>query len=192
MATSEIIVLIVYLAFYLFVITLSIGSHIIGGIGFYTLAKRREIPAPWLAWIPVANTFIMGALADDYNLKVRNVKTKFRYILTILMAAVLMFAIVLIPLVFIFAYSAEAIYNEVVSIIPYVIITLIYFALMGVALAASVFQYISIYRIYQSCVPKHTLLFFLITIFVSYAFPFFILFLRNSDEGMPQIIQGEN
>lgn len=33
-------------------------SYIFGSIGLYTLAKRKGYDNPWLAWIPVANTYL--------------------------------------------------------------------------------------------------------------------------------------
>lgn len=33
-------------------------------VALYTLAKNRGIRHPWLAWIPVANVWILGSLSD--------------------------------------------------------------------------------------------------------------------------------
>lgn len=46
---------------------LSIGSYIFLAVGLYTMAKRRGIRNPWLAWIPVANMWLLGCLSDQYQ-----------------------------------------------------------------------------------------------------------------------------
>jgi len=37
-------------------------------IGLYTLAKNRGIENPWLAWIPIADLYIMGMLVGEMDL----------------------------------------------------------------------------------------------------------------------------
>lgn len=46
---------------------LSIASYILLALGMYTMAKRRGIRKPWLAWIPVANVWLLGCLSDQYQ-----------------------------------------------------------------------------------------------------------------------------
>ena len=46
---------------------LSLVTYIFSSLGFYTLAKRRGILHPGLAWVPVCGArWIMGSLADQY------------------------------------------------------------------------------------------------------------------------------
>ena len=33
----------------------------------YSIAKRRGMRKPWLAWVPVANSWMLGALSDQYR-----------------------------------------------------------------------------------------------------------------------------
>lgn len=54
--------------------------YILQSIGMMTLAKNRGMSNPWLAWIPVARSFTLGALADDINEK-EGGKSYFRFIL---------------------------------------------------------------------------------------------------------------
>lgn len=37
-------------------------------VGLYTLAKNRGIENPWLAWIPIADLYIMGMLVGEMDL----------------------------------------------------------------------------------------------------------------------------
>ena len=46
---------------------LAVITYIFSSLGFYTLAKRRGIRAPGLAWIPIGGVrWILGSLADQY------------------------------------------------------------------------------------------------------------------------------
>ena len=54
-----------------------IASYVMTSLSVYTIAKRREINNPWLAWIPVANYWIVGSIADDYDEK-NGIKRKWR------------------------------------------------------------------------------------------------------------------
>lgn len=55
-------------------IIMNLGSMVIGlvayvlmAVGLYTIAKRRGIRNPWLAWIPVANSWLLGCISDQYQ-----------------------------------------------------------------------------------------------------------------------------
>jgi len=52
------------------VVCLLIGLlfYCLKSIGLYTLAKNRGIENPWLAWIPIADLYIMGMLVDEMDL----------------------------------------------------------------------------------------------------------------------------
>lgn len=182
----------VYIIVYAITMIASIAFYVLQSIGFYTMAKRRGIENPWLAWIPVGEAYIMGALADDYNIKARNTKTKYRHILLYLSIGAMALLVMLMPILIVGILGTVESDISTLAIGPMILLLLIYLAIIGIAIAASVFRYISIYRIFQSCSPKNTLVYFLLTIFISGVYPFFVFFLRNSDEGMPQIIQGEN
>lgn len=41
-------------------------SYILLSWGLYSMAKRRKISKPWLAWLPFGNLWILGSLSDQY------------------------------------------------------------------------------------------------------------------------------
>ena len=55
----------------------SIGTNIfimiitfsLTGIAYYSLANKRNISKPWIAWIPVAQMYIVGKTSDNINAK---------------------------------------------------------------------------------------------------------------------------
>lgn len=57
--------------------------------------------------------------------------------------------------------------------------------LVAVAIAVMVIRYIAMYDLYTSCNPQNNVLFLVLSIFFTVTEPFFLLFIRNKDEGMP-------
>ena len=54
-----------------FAVSISIGIviYLLEAIGVYKMAKSAEIKNPWLAFIPVANDWVFGTLAEKYKKK---------------------------------------------------------------------------------------------------------------------------
>ena len=46
---------------------IGIATYVLSALGLYTIAKRRGLNHPWLAWIPVASAWIVGSLSDQYR-----------------------------------------------------------------------------------------------------------------------------
>ena len=63
---------------------LSVAMYVFGSLGLYTLASRRGIRNPWLAWIPVVNVWIIGSLSDQYRYVVKGEEKNKRKTLLIL------------------------------------------------------------------------------------------------------------
>ena len=62
----------------------SLPIDIFSSWAMYKLAWRRGISCPWLAWIPFANLWILGSLADQYKLEKRGRRGWNRYVLLFL------------------------------------------------------------------------------------------------------------
>lgn len=75
---------------------LSIGSYIFLAVGLYTMAKRRGIRNPWLAWIPVANMWLLGCLSDQYQYVALGQQKNKRKTLLTLEIVVMVLAIVVV------------------------------------------------------------------------------------------------
>ena len=69
------IVLALYEGIFWFSAAIGFVSSIFAAIGFYSIAKRRGILRPWLAWLPVGQNWIVGSISDHYQLEI-NYRTK--------------------------------------------------------------------------------------------------------------------
>ncbi|MGI6707497.1 MAG: hypothetical protein ACOX6S_15125 [Clostridia bacterium] len=51
-----------------FFVIIAIVLHILMALGLYKMAQNRGIENPWLAWIPVANLYILGKLIGSLSI----------------------------------------------------------------------------------------------------------------------------
>jgi hypothetical protein len=52
------------------VFVLGIAMYVLASLGLYKLAANQGIENPWLAWIPIANLYVLGRLIK--NLKIQS------------------------------------------------------------------------------------------------------------------------
>lgn len=132
------------------VILILISLYILVTYGIFQIAKRREIENPWLAFIPVTTSFILGKILDNIN-SYRNKQTNFKMIL---------FVLTLIPSIVSGAGVMISGVNTIIFVLTY---TLRFITL---------FIVFAIFRDYD---PKHATLFFLLSIFLNLDFIFLFL-----------------
>jgi len=53
---------------FLFFAVIFLAFWVLKSIGLYTLASNRGIENPWLAWIPIADLYIMGLLVGEMDI----------------------------------------------------------------------------------------------------------------------------
>lgn len=192
------IFLVFYVILYMALIAFLVVSYILQSKGFYTIAKRRGIDKPWMAWIPYANYWIIGRIADDYCLKVEKKQTNHA---KKLLGSAIGFGCtavlyIICTVIFIVGSGVSVGFNEeaaapVLSLLFLVFIpSVLLFLAAGVIL--NVFFYIALYKIFNSCQPSKSVLYLLLSIFVGVVQPFFIFAVRNSDEGMPVDAEEQN
>ena len=74
--------------------------YILQAWALYTIAQRRGINKPWLAWIPVVNVWILGSISDQYQYVVKKqVKNKRKVLLGLNIAMAVLVTILIVALV---------------------------------------------------------------------------------------------
>lgn len=160
------IVLIVYFA----ILALGIANYVMTSLSLHRIAARRQIANPWLAWLPIANNWIIGSIADDYE-KQQGRTRKWRTALLILsligVGGFILSYIALIVMVIVFAVletntepSVSAILGGVV---PFYILLLLAVMLLA---AAGYCTAVCVFKIFESTVPEKALKYFLIYLLV--------------------------
>jgi len=172
---------------------MGIVLYVFRSLGVYGISRRRGLNRPWLAWIPVADQYLLGCVSDQYQYVVKGKdKSKRKWLLGLNLAmAVLTTAFVASLLGVIFQvvnYAMQGVQDErlmneavrgVLGALGWVI------PLMGVAIASAVFRFMALYDLYTSCDPRNSVIYLVLSILFPVTEPFFIFFNRNRDEGMP-------
>ncbi|MGM9548708.1 MAG: hypothetical protein ACI3V5_02555 [Faecousia sp.] len=172
---------------------IGIATYVLSALGLYTIAKRRGLNYPWLAWIPVASVWILGSLSDQYRYVVRGENKSKRKVLlalniitTALCVAVIVCAVVMVVQVVIGAVggvSDEAMLQTVMG--PLIGVVGLCLPMVGVAIAYAIIYYMALYDVYKSLDPGNCVLFLVLSIVFNVTEPFFLFFNRNKDQGMP-------
>ena len=182
-----------WIVYYLVVFAIGVGSYVLQGISFYSIATRRGIKHAWLSWIPVGSVWILGCISDQYQYVVkRQVKNK-RKIMLGLSIAVLALAILVFVLCGIMVGSAmESDFNQpdnsqLVGALLGSIIVMVGASLVmsGLSIALVILQYFCLYDLYTSCEPSNNVTYLLLSIFLSFLMPILLFVCRNKDLGMP-------
>ena len=171
----------------------SVAAYVLTAMALYTIAKRRCIDHAWLAWVPVANCWLLGSLSDQYRYVVKGqIKSK-RKVLLMLKAVSVALTVSIVTLAVAVAVQGvrsamygmygEAILRDLMG--PLLGIAGISLPLAGVSIAFAVLYFMALYDIYTSCDPDNNVLFTVLSIFFGVTRPFFLFFSRNKDQGMP-------
>ena len=186
---------------------ISLAIYIVTALSVYTLAQRRGLKHPWLAWIPVARMWTLGAIADDYRLKAKGERRSRRKVLlglkiatTILSAVVMVLCVAVLAILFaaIFVGVGSAMTGNSLENLEFteemqnvlgvcgVGFLLTAFPTVVLSILHAVFYYIALYDLYCSCEPGNAVLYLVLSIFVGLSQPVFLFLCRNKDDGLPK------
>ena len=167
---------------------IGIAIYLLESISVYKMAKSAEIKNPWLAFIPVANDWVFGTLAEKYKKKNGTKSARFGIILPVLEGIVLIETIALtiftvISIKEITGYALDAVNTssemapeQFMSLIPVIIL---YFALMAVAIAYAVVFFIALWRVYSSFDKSNATLYIVLSVVFTISVPIILFIIRN-------------
>ena len=167
---------------------IGIAIYLLESISVYKMAKSAEIKNPWLVFIPVANDWVFGTLAEKYKKKNGTKSARFGIILPVLEGIVLIEAIALtiftvISIKEITGYALDAVNTssemapeQFMSLIPVIIL---YFALMAVAIAYAVVFFIALWRVYSSFDKSNATLYIVLSVIFTISVPIILFIIRN-------------
>ena len=162
----------------------SIAAYILTAMAIYTISRRRGLTYAWLAWIPVANVWLLGSLSDQYQYVVKGqdkTKRKWLLILNILKAALLTMVAILAVVA-----AGSLIAGEPSEIMGLVVALLgLVLPLCAVTITLCVIRYMALFDIYRSVDPGNAVLYLVLSILFGPTEPFFLFFNREKDLGMP-------
>lgn len=182
------VVAVFYLLFAVIMLAVAVVTYVFQSLAIYKMASRRGINNPWLAWVPVGNVWIMGSLSDQYQYVVKGKVTNRRKILMgleIALVVVYLAFYVLAFIVGIMSGMAPATDAAATSAVGGLLAMVVALVMVAVAIVMTVFQYITLYDIFNSADPNNAVLYFVLSILVSITLPILLFICRNKDGGMP-------
>lgn len=182
----------IMLGIYALVGIYAIAAYIMGSLGNYTIANRRGIKHPWLAWIPFGNLWILGSIADQYQfVSMGQVKNRRKVLVglqianTVVALAIFGVYIKLIVDILITAGGDIERVDPVSGGMTILVMLLLCLVIWVLSIILMVFRYISLYNLFASCNPDTKVAFILLSILLSFIEPFLVFACRNKDLGMP-------
>lgn len=170
-----------FLLIYFVALAFSVVSYVLNAVGMYRIAKRRGIHHPWLAWIPVGCSWLLGSISDHYQYVAKQKVTRRRKVLLTLSLILLGASGALGGGL----ATAIVLRNEAQATVAVALAVICYLVVMGLSIAVTVISYIAYYDLFRSCKPGNAVLFLILSVVFGVTLPFFVFFISNSDEGMP-------
>lgn len=162
---------------------ISLAMYLLQAFGLYGMAKGSGISAPWRGFIPFANTFLFGKIAERYVKKDGKKSAKFGGLLLAFEILTLVLAFVTIAFAISMIFVLIAAENETdlaYSILaPMVAMFISCFVLMGVSIAYIVLYYVALWRIFTAFDYNNATVYFVLSILFSFLGPIFLFVLRN-------------
>lgn len=179
-----------------------IAVYVFTALSLYTLASRRGISKAWLAWIPVANVWILGSLSDQYRYVVKGeVRSKRKWLLTLAILQAVIYVVFVVLAVIIagnafFGMMSHISEHQLMNRIMGPVFGLLGMCipLIGVAIAQAILYYMALYDVYTSCDTRNNVVYLVLSIIPgvsTIAKPLFLFLCRDKDEGMPPRRQAE-
>lgn len=178
------ILLIILLIFTVFFLLYTLVMYVLSAVGFYSIAKRRSIHHPWLAWIPIGSNWLAGSISDQYQHVAKGRVRNRRKVLLGLCVPVLLISVVNLCL------SISSITGSMVGVgfertLGLLLVSAVMNIVSGImTIILMVFQSIVLYDVFASCVPKNAVLFLVLHLLFGFG-AIFLFACRKKDLGMP-------
>ncbi len=158
---------------------ISVVKYILMSIGLYRIASRRNIKNAFLAFVPVANSYLIGFVYDDIN-KTMNNTTKTATKLLVLRIVTLCVTIVMLPFTIISSFIVGL---SGVAMVITVIASLIGAVAFVISVIYYVYYFISVYGIYKEYAHDKALLFLVLSIICLPLTSLLIFLIRYNQSG---------
>lgn len=186
-------IIVIYVIFYLLTLAYGAFSYVGMSLGGSRMARKVGMSCPWMFWIPGANVYALGNLADTQASLCEGKTTKFRKKLltwTIILTAATIIWVIAMTVITTMAsvngmvgesdtlitstainFLLALLISSLLFLVPYVIYIVIY--------------YKTLYRIYKLYAPDGAAGFVVLSILATVAIPILFLVLSGKDPVLP-------
>ena len=172
---TAILITCIVLVIYLFALGIGLANYIMRSLALYRIASRRQVPNPWLSWVPVASSWLIGNIADDYDER-NGIKRKWRVVLLTLSIISIggivigYIGLVIWALRITMESSLSRVPEDITGMITSVIVVYIFIIIAAVvAMAKSFCEVICTYKIFESTVLEKSVKYLLLYLLVPLA-----------------------
>ena len=168
--------------FYLLIIAYGVTNYVLQSLALYRMAKNRNLKYPGLAWVPVANSWIIGSVVDHHS-RIGGIDRQWRK--TLLTLSIISAAGVFLYFILAFAASFSMVFGatSAAGLIVILVPVLIIYALS--VTANSLCTIICTYKIFEELTPAKAVKYILLTILVPLGGPICMLIASKSMIGVP-------
>ncbi len=161
----------------------ALAVYLLQGFAVYSIGKNLGFEKAWLSFVPVANTFFFGQIAEKRIKEDGKPLMPFAKLLLILKIACLACSLAVL-----FFYFLEMICRELpaLMIIFLMIVIITYLILLVVCIALSVITGFALWQIYSMLAPENKVLFLVLSLISTIALSVILFIIRNRE---PQIAQ---
>ena len=202
--TNDAILLIFYLLYYLFAMAYGAFSYIGMGLGGFRMARKIGMTNPWMFWIPMANAYAMGNLADQQASLCDGRSTTYRKKMLawniVIICAALLLVIAMVPILLVVSVHGtmgqdgtvtvpEKYMEDLAGPALFFLFSLLAFLVLSVFYL--VVYYKVLYRIFKLYAPDGAVGLLILSIFVNVAIPAVFLILSGKEPALPMPARGE-
>ena len=149
----------------IFSLLLGVGVLVLKGFGPHRMARHAGIPHPWMAFLPVANAYLLGLLAERSCYTYKGQTRKLGKCCVVLLLLPLL-GFLLYGLSFLGAVNSRM---EGLAVIPLFLLVLV------PLVAAEILQVYCLYYVFRDYAPKDAVLFTVLHVFTGIGFIFLIV-----------------
>lgn len=150
----------------IFALCISLAEYLLFAFGLYRMAKNLGLPSPWMAFVPILSSYLLGLIAEKDSMGKRTLK--YSWILIISQVVTSAFAIV---------YYFVIIASHVLGSVGFLAIFILIYGALNIA--ACVLYYIALYRVYKIFDADNAPIFIILSIFFTISVPILVFVLRN-------------
>lgn len=155
------------------------------GFGLFRMTRSCQLTHPWTGWIPFANIYLTGKIADHYCYRNEEKNTTYRRrllvwsivscVVSVLMSAAIVAVGFLLPILAAalagFSYPSTTVMLKVVLSNPSTLLIILgcAFVMLAVLAVYAVFFFMALHKVYKLFAPKQATLFLVLSILVPLA-----------------------
>lgn len=166
-----------YIIYVMIMGAIALGMYLLQGFSLMKISKKLGIPKGWRAFIPFADYYLMGKIAEEDTKRYHPEKKVTRWSKIFLICQIALGVLLTVwAVVFVICYSVmmfSMIENEeltaggAASLVGLLLLVLSYFLILALAIGVSVVSYFVYYKIYHVMAKDHAIWMLLLSIFVS-------------------------